>query len=234
MSSIEPPTDQPDLVRCDITGNMVSPDEVVTIQGYTVCAEGKAELMEKLRSGELLPGELERPTILRRFACLFVDGLIFGIINWIVGAMVGVSTMGGVTQAELRAPDSTVMADLMLRIWITTLALNIAFIAYQTYFHGKWGQTLGKMAGKIKVVSDDGQPISMQTAFIRSLLYHGPSLLALIPVFLFTDAAPTWDIVVGVLASGYFIVSVVMALVDRAQQRAIHDRLASTRVVTSD
>lgn len=226
MSSIEPPTDQPDLVRCDITGNMVSPDEVVTIQGYTVCAEGKAQLMEKLRSGELLPGELERPTALRRFACLIVDGLIFGIINLIAGAAMGFSAVGVETDSQFQA--------FALRFWLMMVVLTFLFIAYQTYFHAKWGQTLGKMAGKIKVVSDEGQPISMQTAFIRSLLYHGPGLLSLIPVFLFTDAAPTWDMVVGVLASGYFIVSVIMALVDRAQQRAIHDRLASTRVVTTD
>ena len=36
------------MVQCQMTGRMVPADEVVTIQGYTVGAEGKQILLEKL------------------------------------------------------------------------------------------------------------------------------------------------------------------------------------------
>ncbi len=37
-------------------------------------------------------------------------------------------------------------------------------IAYSVYFHARWGQTLGKMAAGIRVVSSDGSPISLKQA----------------------------------------------------------------------
>src|SRR5688572_8653044 len=39
---------------------------------------------------------------------------------------------------------------------------------YQIYFHARWGQTIGKMAMGIKVVSLDASPITLRQAVLRS------------------------------------------------------------------
>lgn len=47
------------------------------------------------------------------------------------------------------------------------LPLFLLASAYTIYFHARWGQTLGKMAAGIKVVSLDGSNISLRQAFLR-------------------------------------------------------------------
>ncbi len=42
---------------------------------------------------------------------------------------------------------------------------------YSIIMHGRYGQTLGKMAFGTKVVKDNGEPITYFTAFIRQLGY---------------------------------------------------------------
>ena len=47
------------MVQCAITGQWVPDDEIITLQGHRVCADGKLELLERLRSGQgigLAPG----------------------------------------------------------------------------------------------------------------------------------------------------------------------------------
>src|SRR5437588_156440 len=80
--------------QCAVTGKFVPEDELVTINGQRVCAEGKVILLDRLKSGESMPGELERPTVLRRFGCMFVDGIIFAVIGAIMGSVLGVSVSG--------------------------------------------------------------------------------------------------------------------------------------------
>ena len=79
----------------------------------------------------------------------------------------------------------------------------IAF-GYPIFFLGKWGQTLGKMAVGVKVVSPDGERIGYGRAAGRVLA----------------------EIVTGfTIGIGYL-----MVLWDD-ERRSLHDRIASTRVV---
>ena len=47
------------------------------------------------------------------------------------------------------------------------LPATLLYATYPIYFHGRWGQSLGKMCLGIKVVSLDGAPISWRQAFLR-------------------------------------------------------------------
>src|SRR5262245_32780951 len=47
------------------------------------------------------------------------------------------------------------------------LPCTLLHAGYEIYFHGRWGQSLGKMRFGIKVVSLDGTPISWRQAFLR-------------------------------------------------------------------
>jgi len=75
--------------------------------------------------------------------------------------------------------------------------------AYGIVFHWLWGQTLGKMALQIRVVSVDGGPLSLGQAVGR---YFATLLSALI------------------LGIGFLMAGI------RSDKRALHDLLAGTRV----
>lgn len=59
-------------------------------------------------------------------------------------------------------------------LWMTAIAFLILFLIYTGYFvffETLWqGQTPGKRIAKIRVVRDDGRPLSIQQAALRSLL----------------------------------------------------------------
>lgn len=61
-----------------------------------------------------------------------------------------------------------------LTLWIIAIAFILTFTIYAGYFvffETLWqGQTLGKRFAKIRVVRDDGRPIGLQQAALRSLL----------------------------------------------------------------
>lgn len=209
---------QPAMGQCAVTGKIVPEDELVMIQGQRVCAEGKAILLERLKAGESLPGEGERPTVLRRFGCIFVDGLIMGGASSLIGLATGVS-VGFNTRNGSADP---------LTAGVITLIAQSFTIVYFGLLHGSRGQSLGKMAGKLVVVKQDGSPIDMGTAFIRALAYGGPGYAN--GVALLTGNVAFVGMA-GIIVGAYGLIDLLCALFDRSQQRALHDRIAGTRVI---
>ena len=201
---------EPAMARCEVTGKMVPEDELVTLNGQRVCAEGKAILLDRLKAGETMPGEFEKPTVGRRFGCIFLDGLVLGIPLAIVN---------GLARAEFVSPQIVGVVSLI------TSALQTIYFGQM---HAARGQTLGKMAGKLKVLNLDGSKISFNTAYIRAIAYTGPSFISGIALLLATPTALTGATSVVAV---YSIVDVLCALFDRNMQRALHDRIAGTRVV---
>ncbi len=231
MAETNETPNQEDLVQCEVTGQWVTEDEIITIQGRRVCAEGKAELLERLKSGESMPGELERPAAFRRFACMFVDGLVLGLAGIILGFLfLGPAFFTAYAQQGTGGTVAMGIGLTLLQLANTGIA-----VAYYTLMHGRTGQTLGKMAGKIKVVKADGTPITTQIAFARIFYLYAPTYVAavLMPIAVLTQS-PYLTVganIVNGLGGMYIIASVIVALVDRDQQRSIHDRLAKTRVI---
>ena len=104
-------------------------------------------------------------------------------------------------------------------------------MAVKSVFHGLRGQTLGKMAGKCKVVRPDGSDIGMGRALLRWFCFAGPQVVTpFAPYFGSVEAAATFNMVAG----GYVIINIVCLLLDTSQNRALHDRLAGTRVISTD
>jgi uncharacterized RDD family membrane protein YckC len=213
------------LVRCEITNKLDPEEDIVTIQGYRVCAEGKAELLDRLKRGDRPPGVLDRPSVQRRFGGMFLDGLIFGVVYMVVT----ISVLGTMTLAPGPAPGSSAV----IILW--QLIYSVITAAYFVLMHGRYGQTLGKMAARIKVVRHDGGNIGMGTSALRYIYFQGPALLgtALLTAAFMLDSPPLEVSAAAMsgLSSIYVLISGVLAALDRDQQRAIHDRLAMTRVV---
>ena len=113
-------------------------------------------------------------------------------------------------------------------VGIVQLVVAVISVGYFSLMHGTRGQTVGKMAGKLRVIRVDGRPMDLQTGFIRALGYHGLNLVA---AALTLTGVPALQMTASGIVLVYLLANVVVALCDRSQQRAIHDHIAGTRVV---
>ncbi len=117
--------------------------------------------------------------------------------------MIIMAPFAGSMAANPTNPD---LSTIFGRFAITMVFSTLVGVAYYTVLHGWKGATLGKMLFKIRVVKADGEPITYIQAFMRYLGYMLSSII---------------------LCIGY-----IMAIFD-SQKRALHDRIAGTRVIYS-
>jgi uncharacterized RDD family membrane protein YckC len=125
-----------------------------------------------------------------RFVAVMIDGVVLLMAQ---GILFGAGWMlwGGGMNAGILVRGAT------------SLFSSLIGAGYSIVFHWIWGQTLGKMALQIRVVSMDGGPLSFGQAVGR---YFGTFLSGLI------------------LGIGFIMAGV------RSDKRALHDLLAGTRV----
>lgn len=118
-------------------------------------------------------------------------------------------------------------------IWII---FNIVLsFAYSVLLHAKYGQTLGKMVLKVKIVDiSENRPITLKQAFMRDLVGSIILTFAIILMFIrFTD--------IQLIERGYdeflypwvFIWTLIelVTMLTNSKRRAIHDFIAGTVVV---
>ena len=125
-------------------------------------------------------------------------------------------------------------------------------IAYDTWMVGKYQGTLGKLIIGAKVVNPDGSRLTYKRAFVRwlakkplnYLLVWGPSMLGFALVVGLTAGLSARgeeagaSIVLGMM-TGLFVLAALLALCSGVywmaafdpEKRALHDRVAATRVV---
>jgi uncharacterized RDD family membrane protein YckC len=94
----------------------------------------------------------------RRVLAIIVDGLVLGVLFWVMSLIFGTSSAeGGMASASLGI--------------LGTLLYAILAFAYFTLLEGNRGQTLGKMLLGIKVVREDnGEVPGLGAAAIRTVL----------------------------------------------------------------
>ncbi|HKS22544.1 MAG TPA: RDD family protein [Thermoanaerobaculia bacterium] len=180
----------PDAVEglryCSRCGQTFCPDCLVTIRGNTFCASCKAEQMRDLASG-VDQSALELAGIGRRFGALFIDSLILSIPIIIVMVSVIAVTVSGKSNFN--------------PIWVQPAALVAVglYVVYEGLMLASRGQTLGKMAMKIKVVRVDGTAISTGQAwgraFMRQILASCLSIFNYLPAFFTKDRTCLHDLV---------------------------------------
>ena len=77
-------------------------------------------------------------------------------------------------------------------------------VLYFTFFHGRWGATVGKMACGLRVVTAEGEPITYMRAFGRFWAFMLSGII----------------LYIGYIMAGF-----------DDEKRALHDRICSTRVI---
>lgn len=152
-----------------------------------------SDMAQRIKEGADEVTGMAYASVLRRFGALLIDGVILTVINFVLMQVLGT--------AAASANSENLSSILIFSFLIPTLF----YVAYHTFFVGKFQATPGKMMLKMKIVRSDGESLSYLRAFGR---YWGTYLSGLI------------------LMIGY-----IMALFDKPENRALHDRLCDTRVV---
>jgi uncharacterized RDD family membrane protein YckC len=183
---------------CAECGNMFAIQDMIhhsgALGGIYICANCKPVFLQKLAEGaKLNTGELNYAGFWIRFAAKFVDGLILGVPFMVVFVMVLIP------QIRSGKPDTFIFLPYILQFCFIFIRM-----AYEIFFLGKYGATLGKMACKIMVVTADGGRIGYGRATGRFFAEMLSGMVCYI---------------------GYIIVAF------DGQKRALHDHICNTRVV---
>lgn len=183
-------------VECTVCHQTFPADQTIRYGTVNVCAGCKPRFMQGLREGAATPGAMEFAGIGARFGAKILDNIILYVVQTAINfAFVGsIGTMGPGTSQQAAF---TAMALMM------AINLSIAF-AYQIFFLHWKGQTPGKMALKIKVVTPEGGALSWGKSIGRPFA--------------------------EILSSCLLLIGYLMAIWD-PEKRALHDRLAGTRVI---
>lgn len=144
---------------CSRCGNPYCPNCLVEIDGRPYCATCKTQQLLDVRSG-VDATRLDYAGAGRRFLAILVDGLITGIPGWII---IMVFMQDTFRPAAAESPAAQLFNP-------TMIAVTLLGVVYQALMLAAKGQTLGKMALKIKVVRADGGDISAGQAWGRELL----------------------------------------------------------------
>jgi len=112
-----------------------------------------------------------------RFVALLIDGIILGIIGYILIFLFAASAI---------TVDTSTGAVSIGPAYYAAVALVIVIeLLYFTLLLGRYGQSVGMMAVKIKVISErDSGPITYGAAFVRTILLYIDEIPYAIPFLL--------------------------------------------------
>ncbi len=180
---------------CSLCGRTLPEESLIRYKESLVCADCKPVFMQRLKEGAGLTGALAYAGFWIRVGAKVIDGVVL----WIVGMLITLAmtpVLGTPDPKNIRAVLGTQAVLVVLQMAVAT--------AYATWFIGRHGATLGKMATGLKVVAPDGGRVGYGRACGR---YFAEILSSMI------------------LGIGYLMVAW------DPERRALHDRICNTRVV---
>ncbi len=184
--------------RCSRCGGTYCPDCLVTIQDRPFCATCKTEQLMDVRSGV----DRTRMTFggfWARFGAQFLDGLIAGVPAYLIFFAIVMAVTVKMQQQPNPAPSPL--------IFLAYIPMYVFPVLYEGLMLSlKKGQTVGKMALRLRVVRADGSPISTGQAWGRALMRI-------------------------ILSCGFVIDYIPYFFTD--EKTTLHDMIAGTRVVES-
>lgn len=189
-----------ELAICSQCGGTFPEDQVIAFEDRMICASCKPMFVQKLKEGASLPLTTAYGGFWIRAVAYIIDAVIFGIVSQIIMIPLSMFMM----PSMMEAGDQAAMGSMFAMLGISTFIGFVVPVFYYTFFHGRWGATVGKMACGLRVVTAEGEPISYMRAFGRFWAFILSGLILYI---------------------GYF-----MAGFDD-EKRSLHDRICSTRVI---
>jgi len=156
----------------------------------------------------------------RRFFAIIIDGFVFLPLQWIDDYILsGVFSSGG--------------------IFVWGVASSILGISYYVIMHTRYGQTIGKMVTKVKVVDvSESRNLTMKQSCMRDIV---PIIMIPFTIYAYAQIAfygHTWDsleqgvlfTIVGFAMIGWVALESVSMLFNE-KRRAVHDYIASSVVI---
>ncbi|MCU0241816.1 MAG: RDD family protein [Vicinamibacteria bacterium] len=185
--------------RCARCRRSFCRDCLVSLDGNSLCAGCKHEHVADLLSG-IMPGAIELAPFGRRVLALMIDQTLITIVAYAL--MVPLTLLTGMLTAVAGGSRAggVVMGLMIVMIYGIFFSVPIIYEGLMLQFRG---QTLGKMALGIKVVTPDGGDIRARQAWTRGL----------------------WRLIFGACLAFDYIVALATQ-----ERTCIHDLLSSTRV----
>lgn len=156
------PRDEPsssadgDMKQCSQCGQYFPESDLAMFEGRRVCAACKPAFVQKIREGVSV-GAVVYAGFWIRFAAKFIDGIVLGIINMVIGFVT--------TSSMVATPDDPVA--IMRGAIFSGLFQFCVQAAYTSFFLGKFSATPGKMVCGLKVITADNEPLSYLRGFGR-------------------------------------------------------------------
>lgn len=188
---------------CSECGKRFPVGEMLQYENAWVCASCKPVFFQRIHEGVTPRGQFKLASIGHRFVAVFVDGILIGVLAVILLWPMYAALFATFTHITPGHPPTVPKFSLGFRLYQYTVSYGLP-AAYEIFFIGTFGATLGKMLMKIKVVTPEGGKISYGRATGR----HFAKLLSGIILYI-----------------GYL-----MAFWDE-EKRALHDRMCGTRVI---
>lgn len=156
------------------------------------------------------------------------------IIALIIDALIFVPLIGLVSLVDQYGPSETLA-------YVVAIFYALLSLGYNILLHWKFGQTVGKMVMKLKVVDVSERPITLKQAFLRDIFYLIVAPLVPIVGWTFAFSGRTSvaesryaiELVSSILTFLWLIVDTFVC-VKHEKDRALHDLIAGTIVVRLD
>lgn len=188
------------IAVCSHCGRSFPQGQMISYGDQVICAACKPIFIQKLKEGASMPTAMTYGGFWIRFVAKFIDGIIMGILQWAI--MIPMSMM--FMPAMMENPEQFPPPGYFAYVGFATLIGFLIPALYNTFFIGRFGATLGKMACRLRVVTPEGESVT----YMRALGRFFAELISYI-----------------ILGIGY-----IMAAFDD-EKRTLHDRIASTRVI---
>ncbi len=183
---------------CSECGKSYPAGDLLQYGQSSVCGSCKDPFLRRMGGGLPAAAPIHYGGFWIRVVAAFIDGLILGALGIIIHLSLGMSSRNIPDDMPNFGPSLFAMVGL-------ASSINILFaIIYQAFFLSKFGATPGKMALGLRVIKEDGGPISIGRAIGRYCCY-------------WIDALP---LMFGFIMAGF-----------DSQKRALHDYICSTRVI---
>ena len=179
--------------RCAECRMIYPEEEMIRFGNSFVCADCKDIFFQKVREGVVTGADLDFAGFWIRAGAKFIDWIVMWVVQAVLSAPLAFLVMNNANEALILSAN--VAAGL---IQVLVLA------AYTTFFLGRWGATIGKMACGLKVVRPDGDRIT----YLRALGRHFAEMLSAMILF------------IGYIMAGF-----------DEEKRTLHDRICDTRVI---
>lgn len=153
--------------RCERCGDELCPGCFVVLGDRAYCAGCKLEYVRDRRSG-IVPGALELASLGSRFVGLWADGFITAMASYLVliPLVVGLAALGASAETASGSPG---IFPMLLTLMMYPVMFGVP-VVYEGLMLARSGQTLGKMALSVKVVTPEGGEIGKGQAWGRAAL----------------------------------------------------------------